>query len=373
LDAEVMSAFVSTAGSTQAANEAPEKTMRILRNCWYAAGWAGEVVAGTPLARRIADLPVLFFRREDGDIAAIADYCPHRFAPLHRGKQIGDYIRCGYHGLEFDGAGKCVHNPHKLGYLPKNTIPSYSIVTRYGVIWIWMGDEEANPELINREFAFLEDPKRGHVRGRFHVKANYLLMLDNLMDISHALYLHGEALMTEDLYKNYDPKVTDEDEGIKVTLEQHGITAPLVFRAALPSGTERVDFYDYVKGLLPANVSHDIAYTQLGQAPYLSSGVSSRSAHLFTPESKNTTHYFFDNSRDFMVGDAQVDERMLGILQKAFGEEDIPMIEAQQKVLGDADLMDLHPLLLSNDRAAVLARRKLTKRIEAQKAGSGEI
>jgi phenylpropionate dioxygenase-like ring-hydroxylating dioxygenase large terminal subunit len=344
--------------------------MRILRNCWYAAGWENEVVTGKPLARRIADLPILFFRREEGDIAAIADYCPHRFAPLHRGKQIGDHIRCGYHGLEFDGTGKCVHNPHKLGNLPKQTIPSYAVVSRYDVMWIWIGDEEANPELINPEFAFLAEPKRAHVRGRFHVKANYLLMLDNLMDISHALYLHGEALMTEDLYRGYDPKVIDEEEGIKVTLEQRNITAPLVFRAALPSGTERVDFYDYVKGLLPANVSHDIAYTQLGEAPYLSSGVSSRSAHLFTPETVNTTHYFFDNSRDFMVGDPKVDERMLGILTKAFGEEDIPMIEAQQRVLGDVDLMDRQPVLLTNDKAAVLARRKLAKRIEAQRTGS---
>jgi phenylpropionate dioxygenase-like ring-hydroxylating dioxygenase large terminal subunit len=344
--------------------------VRILRNCWYAAGWADEVVTGTPITRRIADLPILFFRRNDGEIAAIADYCPHRFAPLHRGKQIGDHIRCGYHGLEFDGAGKCVHNPHKLGNLPNKTIPSYSVITRYGVIWIWIGDNDANPEFINEEFAFLEDPKRAHVRGRFHVKANYLLMLDNLMDISHALYLHGEALMTEDLYKKYDPKVTDESDGIKVTLEQREITAPLIFRAALPNGTERVDFYDYVKGLLPANVSHDIAYTQLGQLPYLPSGVSSRSAHLFTPETNTTTHYFFDNSRDFLVGDKQVDERMLGVLRKAFGEEDIPMIEAQQQVLGDADLMDLHPVLLVNDRAAVMARRKLAKRIKEQEEGS---
>ena len=344
--------------------------MRILRNCWYAAGWADEVVIGTPLTRRIADLPILFFRRNDGEIAAIADYCPHRFAPLHRGKQIGDHIRCGYHGLEFDGTGKCVRNPHKLGNLPSKTIPSYSVTTRYDVIWIWIGSNDPDPELINREFAFLEDPKRAHVRGRFHVKANYLLMLDNLLDISHALYLHGETLMTEDLYKNYDPKVTDESEGIKVTLEQHGITAPLIFRAALPSGTELVDFYDYVKGLLPANVSHDIAYTQLDQSPYLPSGVSSRSAHLFTPETSTTTHYFFDNSRDFLVGDKQVDEGMLGVLRKAFGEEDIPMIEAQQKVLGDADLMDRQPLLLVNDRAAVMARRKLDKRIMEQETGS---
>jgi len=70
-----------------------------------------------------------------------------------------------------------------------------------------------------------------------------------------------------------------------------------------------------------------------------------------------------------MIGDKKVDERMLGVLTKAFGEEDIPMIEAQQKVLGEADLMDLQPVLLVNDRAAVMTRRKLAKRIKEQEAG----
>ena len=344
--------------------------MRIMRNCWYAAGWADEVVHGTPISRRIADQQILFFRRTDGAIAAIADYCPHRFAPLHRGKQLGDLIQCGYHGLEFDETGHCVRNPHAKGVLPKASIPAYSIVDRYSVIWLWVGEEAADPNLINEEFAFLEDPARAHVRGRFHVKANYQLMLDNLMDISHAIFLHGGALMTEDLYAGYDPQMSVEGDTVTVTLEQHRITAPGLFAPALPQGTERVDFYDYVKGILPSNVSHDIAYTQIGEPPYQPSGVSSRSAHLFTPETGATTHYFFDNSRDFLVGDAVTDERMLGALKQAFGEEDIPMIEAQQKVVGDADLMDLNPAILATDRAGILVRRTLAKRIRAQEAAA---
>lgn len=345
--------------------------MKILQNCWYAAAWADEVPYGAPLGLRIADQPILFFRREDGEMAAIADYCPHRYAPLHRGKQIGDVIQCGYHGLQFDSRGKCVRNPHELGNLPKASVTAFSVVDRYSVIWIWIGDDEADPSLINEEFAFLADPNRSHVRGRFHVKANYLLMLDNLMDISHALYLHGEALMTEDLYAGYDPKMSVDGDEVKVTLEQKSISAPLLFRAALPEGTEKTDFYDYVKGILPANVSHDIAYTLVGEAPYQKSGVSSRSAHLFTPETSTTTHYLFDNSRDFMLGDPQTDERMLGALKKAFGEEDIPMIEAQQLVVGDRDLFDLKPAILVNDRAGVLMRRNLAKRLRAQEAGGG--
>jgi len=100
--------------------------------------------------------------------------------------------------------------------------------------------------------------------------------------------------------------------------------------------------------------------------------VSSRSAHLFTPETSTTTHYLFDNSRDFLIDDKQSDQRMLAALKKAFGEEDIPMIEAQQLVIGDVDLMDLRPAILSNDKAGMFVRHKLTKKIRAQEPGSLE-
>ncbi len=348
-------------------------TVKILQNCWYAAAWAEEIEAGKILPRRIADLPMIFFRKQDGNIAAIADYCPHRYAPLSRGKQIGDVIQCGYHGLEFNADGKCVRNPHETGNLPKVSIPSYSVEERFSVIWIWIGDEPANPDMISEEFAFLSDPSRSHVRGRFHVKCGYQLMLDNLMDISHAIYLHGEALMTEDLYAGYDPKMKVDGDEIKVTLEQKGIAAPLLFRAALPEGTDKTDFYDYVKFVMPSLVSHDIAYTLVGVPPYQASGVSSRSAHLFTPETETTCHYMFDNSRDFMLGDAATDERMLGALKQAFGEEDIPMIEAQQQVLGDRELFDLKPAILVNDKAGVLVRRTLAKRIREQQRQAVEL
>jgi phenylpropionate dioxygenase-like ring-hydroxylating dioxygenase large terminal subunit len=345
------------------------RTLRILKNCWYAAAWSSEVTHGVPLARRIANMPVLFFRRTDGEMAGIADYCPHRYAPLHRGKQLGDVIQCGYHGLQFNDKGRCAHNPHP-GPLPTQQIPAYSVVDRYSVIWIWIGDQTADPSLINEEFAFLSDPRRAHVRGRFHVKANYQLLLDNLLDISHARYLHGDALMTEEMRERYEPRTAMEDGVVVSRLEQKQTLAPGLFSPALPAGTVRVDFYDYVKGILPSVVSHDIVYCQPGADKYLPSGVSSRSAHLFTPETNSTSHYLFDNSRDFMIEDKATDDRVMAALQQAFGKEDIPMIEAQQQLLGDTDLLELKPVVLANDRASMLMRRRLAKMIREQEGPS---
>ena len=54
----------------------------------------------------------------DGSVAALEDRCCHRAAPLSRGVLEDGVVQCGYHGLEFDAAGACVHNPHGNGVIP---------------------------------------------------------------------------------------------------------------------------------------------------------------------------------------------------------------------------------------------------------------
>src|SRR5690554_5303274 len=119
--------------------------MTYLRNCWYMAAWADEVEDSGLLARRYLNEPVVLFRDSKGDIKALKDMCPHRFAPLSKGKVTDGAIACGYHGLTFDADGKCVHNPH--GPLLKNmAVKAYPVIEAYRAIWIWMGD----PELADR-------------------------------------------------------------------------------------------------------------------------------------------------------------------------------------------------------------------------------
>ncbi len=77
---------------------------------WFVAATAHEV-GRKPLARTIADKPVVLFRRRDGSIAALADRCPHYGLPLSSGDVIGDDIECGFHGLRFDGSGVCTYMP----------------------------------------------------------------------------------------------------------------------------------------------------------------------------------------------------------------------------------------------------------------------
>ena len=84
-----------------------------VRNAWYVAAWSDDIADGQVVARTIMGERVALYRKANGDVAAIEDRCAHRFAPLSMGKVVsGDRIQCPYHGLEFDGTGACVYNPH---------------------------------------------------------------------------------------------------------------------------------------------------------------------------------------------------------------------------------------------------------------------
>lgn len=114
--------------------------MSYLRNCWYAAAWAVDLKPGTITARTLLDEPLVFYRDAQGAAVAMDDMCPHRLAPLRMAKLLPTgNLQCSYHGLEFDGKGQCVKNPHGQGRIPsKCQIRTYPLVEKHSMVWIWM-------------------------------------------------------------------------------------------------------------------------------------------------------------------------------------------------------------------------------------------
>ncbi len=111
-----------------------------LRNCWYVAAWAHELIDGRLLARTILDQPILLYKGDSGRVVALDDRCCHRGARLSKGRLEGDCVRCMYHGLKFDGSGACVQIPGQ-DTVPKGLgVRSYPTVERDQLVWIWSGD-----------------------------------------------------------------------------------------------------------------------------------------------------------------------------------------------------------------------------------------
>ncbi|MEU6701897.1 aromatic ring-hydroxylating dioxygenase subunit alpha [Pseudonocardia sp. NPDC046786] len=347
--------------------------MEALKNAWYVAAWPEEIDEGNLVGRTILNEPILLYRKTDGTPVAIGNRCPHRFAPLHLGRHLGDTVRCGYHGLEFGEDGRCARNPHGNGTTPSHaSVPTYPLVEKHSMLWIWMGSEPADESLIADEFAFVADPQRAHVKGSLNVKGNYMLLVDNLMDLSHGLYLHAGTLSNEQMQESFLPKAHVEDGVVYCNREQPGIAPPALWVPSLPSGTETVDYFSNLSWHQPSNVIHPVGCRIVGKPEGVDGGVGSRSAHMFTPETDTTTHYFYSNSRDYGVDDPEADKRIRGVLERVFGTEDAPMIEAQQQMIGDVDLNSLRPAVIPSDRPMVLVRRQLAKLIAAEKARTAE-
>jgi vanillate O-demethylase monooxygenase subunit len=132
------------------------------------------------------------------------------------------------------------------------------------------------------------------------------------------------------------------------------------------SGDQVVDRTMAVTWRAPANMVLNVTVTPVDRAAVWQT--STQTLHLFTPETESSTHYFYVGSLPRSTADEQTADRFYTALSTAFLNEDKPMIDAQAKMIGAADIMSLKPALLAPDKAAVLARRMLARRIADERA-----
>ncbi|MBU9597079.1 aromatic ring-hydroxylating dioxygenase subunit alpha [Burkholderia multivorans] len=333
-----------------------------LKQVWYMAAWASEVVGDRPLARTIADTPVVLFRDADGQAIAMLDRCPHRFAPLSLGKVEQGRLRCGYHGLVFDPAGRCVENPFANVAPAAACVPAYKVIEQDSIIWVWLGDaERATPDSIPR-YAFLVDPGMRNVYGYTASSANYELLTDNLMDLTHARFLHpdfgGEL---------YAPEHTWRSEGDVITscYLVRDIPNPPLFELTFKAHGKNVDLWDDITWRAPACLYLDSGFKLTGRPR--EEGSATPSAHIITPETATTSHYFWASGNK--LDNPMTDEELQNGLSQAFDHEDKPMIEAVQRRMGSADFWSLKPVLLKTDAAAVIVRRVVQRRLKEEAEG----
>ncbi|MEO7338897.1 MAG: Rieske 2Fe-2S domain-containing protein [Caldimonas sp.] len=165
----------------------------LIRNLWYVAGASDEFKQGSLVGQSIVGFPLVLWRADGGEVVAFDGRCCHNKMPLASGRLLGDgTLECAYHGLCFDSAGKCVKIPSQ----PGRPIPSrarlrpYPIVEQDGLVWIWMGDDAPTdlqppriPELASSDWDTVQVQNA-------EVPTNYLLLIENLLDISHFYPLH---------------------------------------------------------------------------------------------------------------------------------------------------------------------------------------
>jgi phenylpropionate dioxygenase-like ring-hydroxylating dioxygenase large terminal subunit len=348
------------------------QSSQFLRNAWYVAAWAGEVGEGQLLNRTYLDEAVLLFRDRAGVAHALADRCPHRAAPLHLGKHCGDTVQCGYHGLQFDARGACVHNPHPPGNLPKAAqVRRYPLEERHSFLWIWMGAESRADAGLIPDFSF-QDPAT-HFVGKRYLKprVSYLLEIDNIMDLSHIEFLHPTTLGSPEVSRGRYAAETIDDCVWSKRSTANEIMPDFLYRARGIAPGTRCDRWIDVRWHAPANMALFAGAVPSGEPRNSSPGVSQ--SHVFTPETSSSSHYWFGIAFPKAMGErgAQMAEEQIDGLKYPFEHEDLPMLEAQQSNLSAAASADENEVLLSVDAGGALARRRLFKLIAQENAAAG--
>lgn len=342
------------------------------RNFWYVAAWDWEIRRQELFSRTICGEPIVFWRKEDGTPAALEDRCCHRHMPLSHGKLKGSELECVYHGLVYDGSGACVRVPSQKAIPPSARVRSYPVVERYHWIWIWMGDPAlADPDAIE-DFHWMDDPAWRAKGERLDLKGNYLLIVENLLDLTHLQFVHPTTLGTSAI-AGAPIKAEREANRVRVTRWMENHSAPPFFQKAggfRPD--EAVDRWQIIEYTPPAFVRLDVGAARTGTGARegdRSQGISMRNLNAITPETETTTHYFWAQAHNFQIDDPTVTELIFRQVHTAF-LEDLAVIEAQQKIIntyGEA----LPSAIDFNQDAGGLQARRIVDAILAAEKGDG--
>ena len=302
-----------------------------LRNFWYVAA-ADDEIGRAPLGRMILGEPIVMFRTEDGLPVAFEDRCPHRHLPLSMGKLVGDTLQCHYHGLRFGADGRCVRIPGQ-DHIPKAAkAKTYPLAARYHWIWIWMGDPAlADPAGIP-DFHWLDDPEWGAKSSYLHVDANWQLIVDNLLDLTHLAFVHETTIGNAALVENAKVEVERSANNVVVTRWIVDAPAPPTFVKA-GGFTANVDRWQIIDFIPPAFLRLDVGCTPTGTgAPQgrRTGGINMRNLNAVTPETETTSHYFWGQAHDWDVHNKALTDMLVDQITMAF-LEDVAVFEAQQR------------------------------------------
>jgi phenylpropionate dioxygenase-like ring-hydroxylating dioxygenase large terminal subunit len=356
-----------------------QATAPFIRNAWYQAAWSHEVGTNEvgaddetkPLARTIMNEEIVLFRDADGRAHALEDRCCHRATPLRLGEVVPEGLQCGYHGLIFGGDGACVFIPGQDSVPPQARVRSYPIVERQEFIWIWMGDPALADESKILDYPWNDDHANWpHKHGMYHVDCNYMLLIDNLMDLTHIPYIHRKTIGGGNRMGQVNARmdVHKTDTGCHYIRWMFGIVPPPTYcRAAGFAEDTLVDRWQDFEYFAPGSVVQWTGALEVGRGAEENrdqpGGFSLRLYHGATPETERSCHYFWTPANGYRQDEPEATQALYDEIAYTF-TEDLDYLNAQQACL-DAD-PDQLLVDIKSDRARILARRALDRMIRAE-------
>jgi phenylpropionate dioxygenase-like ring-hydroxylating dioxygenase large terminal subunit len=300
------------------------------KNCWYVAAWADEIES-RPFARTFLNEPVVLYRGESGRIAAVEDRCCHRALPLRHGQVVGDSLRCAYHGLEYDQSGQCTRIPGQEKIPAKARIRSYPVAEKDDLVWIWMGEADRAEIGSVPDYPWHHDHGWRYKKNTYLIEANHLLIYDNLLDLTHLGYVHRKTIGGDaETHFSAATETKRTSNGVRVERWMLDCVPPPTYTAAYTFGKDRVDRWQEIEfepGLVRIYTGAKDAGTGAPQG-MRDNSFGFRGLNAMTPETENTTHYFWSAAHNFRLDEPEVTDAIYQNIVVTFGE-DKEIIESQ--------------------------------------------
>lgn len=327
----------------------------LLYDYWYVAALGSEISRDLR-ERTILNRSLVMYRNEDGSPIILQNRCAHRSFPLDKSTLEDGGIRCRYHGIKYNHDGEITDVPCQDN-CPRTGIKKYITKEIGPCVWIWMGEESDADETTIPELPVHDMDKWSHVVGNYnYLKGSYILMQENLCDLSHLPFLHADTFKFPKEYTAAPIEV--ERDGNRVTFYREMADWNLLkpfFHPGLDFGNQQVIYRSGGEFVTPAtNKGYGLLYPVdedgTEQAP-----VGHYVNHYVTPESENTCHYFWYVARNYALDDAEYSKKQGDMVQRGF-KEDLVAINLLQDML-EKDQHDYKEIGIKADKPGVMMRK----------------
>lgn len=185
-----------------------------LRNHWYPAFFGAELDEGdvsSAAGEEVSNVKSLtllgeriLFRRIDGEVKAVQDWCLHRGVPFSTRPEsyTKDTITCWYHGFTYDMDGgdlTAVITDPECKLIGKVGLRTYPVEERKGLVFVFIGDGPPPPLEHDVQPGFLDEDVAVFPNGwTTEIACNWRPSTENGFDPAHA-YIHRNSTLVQDL------------------------------------------------------------------------------------------------------------------------------------------------------------------------------
>ena len=133
----------------------------------------------------------LVFWKNNNTVTTLLDVCSHRFAQLSKGIITKEEnIKCGYHGIEYNGLGKATLLPHSVNNKCNNIQANYiNTIEQFELTWVDM-----NLNFTEHNYSYYNKRELQTPWYMESVSIPFELLLENAIDMNHIENTHHGKL-----------------------------------------------------------------------------------------------------------------------------------------------------------------------------------